>query len=569
MTAILPTSGPFASLAASAPDAIFTIDENSRILFANAASEAVFGYTPSELLGMRLTDLIPERLRAAHEAGLARYIRSGKRNIPWTGVELPGLRKDGSEVPLEISFGEFVGEDGRRIFSGFMRDVSERTRQQMEVQDARARAEAALSELAAVGRVMDLALASATYDRMMRELLAGLRRELRADTATVLLLDDESSELIVQATDGIELDPSVRIPVDRGLPRQIAQSERSLVVEDLSTVEVMHPALRQIVSLLAVPLRADEALIGVLHVGTRTRREFSPADVRLLELVAGRMSGGLARTRLYQAERAARRDAEEARAALQQQERELLRLNEQLELRRREAEDAARSREEVLSIVSHDLRNPVNTVMMSASLLSDPTFTLDEAQRQKQLDIIQRSAERMSRLIQDLLDVARMEGGRLPLSLDLVDAVALARETVESFRPIAKQKSVTIACEAEDALPSIHADRDRIIQALSNYLSNAVKFSPDGARVQVRVRRGDHGVRFDVVDEGPGLTEETLANVFARFWQAERTAHMGSGLGLAIVKGIVESHGGRAWASNGRAGGGCFSFEIPAAGSAG
>ena len=112
----------FEALAESAPDAILTIDAQSTILSANPAVERIFGWDPGELVGRPLTTLIPERMRAAHDAGLARYLNSGRRNIPWTGVALPGLTKDGREIPLEISFGEFLDDEGRRVFSGFVRE---------------------------------------------------------------------------------------------------------------------------------------------------------------------------------------------------------------------------------------------------------------------------------------------------------------------------------------------------------------------------------------------------------------------------------------------------------------
>lgn len=555
----------FEALAESAADAIFTIDGNSTILFANAASERVFGYRPDELVGKRLTDLVPERLRAAHTAGLARYLKSGRRNIPWTGVELPGLRRDGSEVPLEISFGEFVDEDGQRVFSGFMRDVSERARQKRELEEARMVAESALRELASVARVMDLALASGTYEGMLGELMLGLRQELGVDEATVLLLDESTQELVVQMADGIDLDRSIRIPVGQGLAGRVAQAGHPIVIEDVATADIVHPQLRkEMASLVAVPLRADGSLVGAVHVGTRERRTFSAGEIRLLELVADRMGGVLARTRLYHAEQAARRDAEEARAALLEKERELIRVNEELDRRRVEAEAAVVSRDEVLSVVSHDLRNPVSTVMMSAGLLADPQFHLSDDQRKKQVDVIRRSAQRMNRMIQDLLDVARIKGGRLTVSRRCEEASLLATEAYDSFRPIAAEKNQTLECEIASDLPRVNVDRDRIFQVLSNYLNNAVKFSPTGSPIILRaVRTADGGVRFAVQDRGPGIRPADLANVFTRFWQAKGTAHMGSGLGLAIAKGIVEAHSGRVGAESMPGGGSTFWLELP------
>ena len=530
-------SASFEALAESATDAIVIIDDRSIITFANPAVERVFGYTRAELIGRPLHDLMPLRFREAHHRGIQRYLATGAKNISWSSVALPGLRKDGTEVPLEISFGEFVDEDRRRVFSGFMRDVSERERQRRELEQARATAEEALRELATVGRVLDLAMASSTYEGLLTELLHGLRTELRADEATVLLVDDRTQELVVQHCDGIDLDRRIRVPIGRGLAGKVAASGAPVYVEDVSREEVIHPRLREtIASMLAVPIRSDGRLIGVLHVGTRERRAFTAADQRLLDIVAARVAGVLARTRVYHAERRAREEAEAAR----------------------------RSRDDVLGIVSHDLRNPVSTIAMAAALLDDPEIQLTPEQRSKQLDIIRRSAHRMNRLIQDLLDVARIEGGRLAVTLRCERSLPVASETYEAFRQIAARKEIALDCQVAENLPDTLIDRDRIVQVLSNLLNNAVKFTPAGGRITLRAARTEHGrCRFDVIDTGTGIDAEHLPHVFNRFWQAKRTAHMGTGLGLAIAKGIIDAHRGRIWVESRPGEGSIFSFELP------
>ena len=132
-----PSASLFEALAESAPDAIVTIDADSTILSANQAVRRVFGYEPDDLIGERLTVLIPAHLRERHEAGMSRYLRTGEKRIPWTGVRLEGLRQSGEHIPIEISFGEFIDASGRRVFSGFIRDVTEQVRQQQALESAR------------------------------------------------------------------------------------------------------------------------------------------------------------------------------------------------------------------------------------------------------------------------------------------------------------------------------------------------------------------------------------------------------------------------------------------------
>ena len=538
--------GRFEALARSAPDAILTIDAESIVLSANPAVERIFGYEPEELIGRSLHVLIPERMRHSHDTGVEHYLATGKRNVPWTGLLLPAVRKDGSEIPVEISFGEFIEPNGRRVFSGFVRDVSERVRYERDLEAARAaavaarhQAEAALRELRAIGRITDVAIGRSTYDEMLHELLARLSEELSVDEASVLLVDDASRSLVMSATHGpSELaDPTKRIPIGSGIAGRVAATGEPVVIEDLSRTEVVGTRLAaQMSSTAVVPVRNENRVVGVLRVSSRERRAFGPEDIRLLEIVADRMAGALARTRLFEAERRAREEAEQARHA----------------------------RDEVLSIVSHDLRNPVSTVAMSAALLRDPELTLSDEERLVQLDVIARSAERMHRLIRDLLDVARIERGSLTIDCRCHDAGALAAEACDSFQGVAQEKSLVLEYEVADGLPKVYVDRDRILQALSNFLNNSVKFTPAGGRVVVTVRGApDRGVRFDVTDTGPGIVPDELPHVFTRFWQARRTAHLGTGLGLSIVKGIAVAHRGTVDVQSEVGHGSTFSLVLP------
>lgn len=540
------SDGRFEALARSAPDAILTINAESIVLSANPAVERIFGYTPEELIGGSLHVLIPERLRQSHDAGVEHYLSTGRRNVTWTGLFLPAVRKDGTEIPVEISFGEFIEPSGRHVFSGFVRDVSERVRYERDLEAARSsavaahhEAELALRELRAIGRITDVAIGRSTYDEMLHELLARLSVELAVDEASVLLLDESTGELVMSAThEPVDMEElSVRVPVGMGVAGRVAASGEPLVVEDLRTADAVSPRLAtRMSSTAAVPVSNENRVVGVLRVSTIEPRAFAPDQVRLLEIVADRMAGALARTRMFEAERHAREEAERARVA----------------------------RDEVLSIVSHDLRNPVSTVAMSAALLRDPELTLSDDERRVQLDVIARSAERMDRLIRDLLDVARIEQGRLTIDCRCHDPRALAEEACGAFRAVAREKSITLVCDAAGELPLVYADRDRIVQLLSNYLNNAMKFTPPGGRIAVAAREEPgRSVRLSVSDTGPGIAAEELPHVFTRFWQAKRTAHLGSGLGLAIARGIATAHRGSVDVESEIGRGSTFSLVLP------
>lgn len=228
-----------------------------------------------------------------------------------------------------------------------------------------------------------------------------------------------------------------------------------------------------------------------------------------------------------------------------------------------ESQQAVRAREEVLAIVSHDLRNPLNAVTLGASLLK-LSETLS-AEDREQVETIEVSARRMARLIEDLLDVTRLEGGkRLPIEPAAVEPAELLREAEGIFRAQAAVGSVTIGYDIDDTLPAVFADRHRVMQIMTNLIGNSMKFTPPGGRIDVRARpvEGDE-VLFSISDTGPGIPKEHLLDIFSPYWQAKRAERLGAGLGLPIAKGIVEAHGGRIWVASEPGRGTDFYFTLP------
>jgi signal transduction histidine kinase len=228
-------------------------------------------------------------------------------------------------------------------------------------------------------------------------------------------------------------------------------------------------------------------------------------------------------------------------------------------------EDAAASiqaREQVLKIVSHDLRNPLHTVSMCASLLLDLPMPPDK--QAEHLRRIKRAGERMNRLVQDLLDVAKLEAGRVAIATREVDVVPMMREAQEMLTAIASEKELKLELEVADGLQSIAADEGRVIQVLSNLVGNAVKFTPAGGTITIRAEDAPGGVRFSVSDTGVGMSQEQLSKLFGQFWQANPADRRGIGLGLSIAKGIVEAHGGRIWVESQPGVGTTFHFTLSA-----
>jgi PAS domain S-box-containing protein len=274
-----------------------------------------------------------------------------------------------------------------------------------------------------------------------------------------------------------------------------------------------------------VPLIARGALLGAIGlIAQRTSRPLGPSEVRLAEELARRAALSIDNARLY--------------------------------LSARHASD---SRDDVLAIVAHDLRNPLGTLMLHVGLLRDQIAP----EHERSLASIEKSARRMNRLIQDLLDISRLESGRLPLSRERLPAAMLLAEALDAQKPLAAAAGIQLVLEAEHDLPDLWADHDRIAQMFENLIGNAVKFTPTGGRITVRASTRDGEVQFEVADTGQGIAPEDQAHVFDRFWQGRKSRREGAGLGLPIVKGLVETHAGHIWLVSQPGTGTTVFFTIP------
>lgn len=546
--------------------AIFALDPEGNILTWNAGAERIKGYRPEEIIGKNFStfytpeDLAdgkpPRELEIAARTGT--YEEEGWR-----------VKKDGSRFWASVLITALHDAAGGLVgFAKVTRDVTERRQAQerelktvrhLAEQEAEHRAmQARAEELAALNRELEERAREERALRTLAQTITGAVRipELMRQIAEGAISVSEASGAYVEQIDPTGEFVEVVAVAGAGTPtcghrvefpgslteEIIARREPVFLVRMEGIGAAMAPYLSEQCdgcSVLVVPLVASEKVLGALVlIREADAPPFEHGIVNRVRTLADLASIALQRI-----------------AALDESER-----------RRAEAEAAVRGRDEVLSIVSHDLRNPLGTVTMSASLLRDREIQLSDDQREQQLDVIARSAKRMNRLIQDLLDVARIEGGRFTLSCRCEEPGALASEACESFRQIAADKALTLHCRTAQGLPRILVDRDRILQVISNFLNNAIKFTPEGGKILLDVATGDGGgVRFSVVDTGSGIKAEDLPHLFRKFWQAKQTAHLGSGLGLAIAKGIAEAHHGTVAAESEPGRGSTFSLILPVA----
>lgn len=222
---------------------------------------------------------------------------------------------------------------------------------------------------------------------------------------------------------------------------------------------------------------------------------------------------------------------------------------------------AASSRDEVLRVVSHDLRSPLQCIALTAQQLESG---LEPQVLHRSVDRILRASRSMARLIDDLLDVASIEAGRLGLRPSPLRPDALVREAIDAHLAQAESQGIALTMAAVTST-TIVGDPGRLQQALSNLVGNALKFTPTGGAVLVCADDDDGFVRISVVDSGPGLLREHVAHAFDPFWQSRPADRRGRGLGLAIAKGIVEAHGGRIWIESELGRGTIVRFTVPKA----
>lgn len=519
-----------AAILEATPDVVATADPEGRLLYLNQAGKRMLGLTSDDALGEHeLADLLTESEvgRILREA-LPVAIRDGS----WGGETL-FCRRDGREVPMSQVILAHVDQDGSvRFISTIARDVSDRRRREEELRFLAEASKAFASTLA--------------YDTTLQS-LARIGASRLADLCIVDINENGTVQRVALAHRDPRQESSLQWlkrypPVDRravGVDAAIRTGRSELVprveaawLRAAARDEAHYRAFLELGprSAIIVPLVARDRTFGAISLySLRDDLRFGHEQLDLAEELSRRAALAVENARLY-----------------------------------RDSQEATRIRDEVLRIVAHDLRNPLNTISLSAGLLRE-TIPGDREAERRQIGVIERSIERADRLIRDLLDVARMAGRHLNVDRKPEDSTRLANEAVDLHRGLARQKGLRLEAEIPESLPAIEADRDRILQVFSNLIGNAIKFTPAGGTITIGAEDADREVRFFISDTGPGISEDQIPHLFDPFWQVQRGSSDGAGLGLAIVRGIVEAHGGRIWVESELGVGSTFRFAIPTA----
>jgi PAS domain S-box-containing protein len=542
-------------LFASIRDAVVVADaETARVVLWNPAATELFGYVPTEALQLYLPDVVDDLLATPQWAET--LARGDARHT----VELFARRKDGGEVYVELTLSRLQSAaSGRAFVLAVVRDVSERREAEEEriermrervAHEHAATSHRRLAVLAEASRLLD---ASLDYERTLQEVARVAVRTL-ADWCIVHLLEadgvirwlalahgDPAKEALARelqerypATEGVARVLRTGVPElyggDGGDGGGTSDSEREARAHDAEHLRMLRELDSR--SVMIVPLVARGRMLGAVSlISTAAGRVYDASDLAIAEELARRCGQAVDNARLHQ-----------------------------------EAQAALKARDRFVSIASHELRTPIARVKGYAEMLlaaqSDGDLTPEMLQRS--LQRIDNASDRLAGLVRDLLDVSKISAGNLPLRVRLVDVTELVREVVGRYQ---EQLGAGLLLDILGTPVTVSADPERLEQVLINLLDNAVKYSPDGPELRVRLQAKARGVLLEVSDRGIGLppsTAERIFEPFSRASNAEERQITGMGLGLYICRNIVEQHHGRIWArSNGEGSGTTMCVWLP------
>jgi PAS domain S-box-containing protein len=572
------------TLAEVDPDGIIVMDDRSIILAINPSVERILGYAPDELVGQPLSILIPERFRDSHRAGVERYLGTGKRNIPWSGVELPALAKSGREVPVEIAFGEYV-EGGQHVFAGFIQDLSAWKRE-----EARREAEHGVTRV----------LASAVdAEEVAPEVLAAVCEALGWELGAFWEPDTSAQRLqsvAVWHRGDDRMDPFTEVcrawsfQRGEGLPGRVWRDAHALwiadVLRDQNFPRLQTAAAVGLRAAFAFPIVVGTEVAGVMEFFAREVEEPDEALLRTMEVIGHDVGQYLRRRRVERERDQALAEAMEARtlaeehaveleelqAELEMTNDELQQVNENLLERTREAEreralaqEANRAKAEFLAAMSHELRTPLNAVIGYADLIHSGIPEPSPPGTLRQVERIRLASRHLLSLIEEVLAFVRLEANREVVRSESFDACMVVEEVRAVVEPLAAAKGLMLRATAPKGPLPMRGDPGKVRQILISILDNAVKFTEAGF-IDFDARTEEGYVSFHIRDTGPGIAPEHRERIFEPFWQADQSSTRtagGLGLGLAVAARLARAVSGEISVASEPGRGSVFTVRIP------
>jgi len=594
----------YRAIVEAAVDGIINIDSRGTINYTNKGVENIFGYEQEEMLGRNVNMLMPEPYHTQHDSYLRNYLGGGTPKVIGIGREVPGKRKDGTIFPLDLSVSQYTVE-GMRYFTGLVRDISERKEAERELRESEARFQAiaattsiaifisrledgqiiyanqgllkmfSLEESPGNNRLEELfydrkdeklvmmmlgrtGMISNTEQRLVRKngevfwaIMAGQKIDYQGRPALLAIITDISeqkeTEYILEKTGrslaeaqriahvgSFEWDPAGDIiKWSDETYRILGEEPQSFQPTLTDTISRIHPADRD---------KFQAVIDQVRENGEKPIREVRitrPNGEERTLIIRGEMQSGVR--------------AEGAR---------MLGIVQDITERKK----VETLKNEFVSVVSHELRTPLTSIVGSLGLIKGLYKEAMPDEMGSMVNIAHDNSERLVRLINDILDIEKIESGRMEFDLEPLDLSLLLKKALLANQGYAEKYGVKLEVTRDPGEVMVLGDHDKIMQVMANLISNAAKFSPSGDRVEVELEKNGEMARVSVIDHGAGIPPNFQSRVFEKFMQADSTDTRkkgGTGLGLSICKSIVESHQGQIAFETQPGRGTRFFFDLP------
>ncbi|MFQ5443053.1 MAG: ATP-binding protein [Nitrospinales bacterium] len=527
-------------------DAIISMDVDGKIRNWNKGAETMFGWLSSQVIGKNLAEIIiPPRYRESHGKGLERFLTTGKAKVLNQQIEIFALHHDGHEFPIEISISATKWANSF-IFTGIIRDISQR-------REAMKQAQQLTEEYEVMHAIAKGLHNSNSIDSMLKvamQTIVDSKVFNFENRAGVFITEENEQEFFLVSSIGEFSKEFSEIDKQSLIKNGVGRSHQDSEEESVNNICLVDPSqgkrYRGIENkgLYVVPLRGHIGLIGLLVLFAS---ETTPSYERNREILLS--IGGLIADAIqhYQCEEKTKKQNEELAAANNK----LKELNE--------------LKNKFLGIASHDLRSPLYLIRAYSEILKDGLIENINETHQKLAEKIFNSSEFMKTLLENLLDVSKIESGKFVLNKNDENLNSLAKHQVEIHQFISHKKNIEICLDLGE-IPLVHCDKNAIIQVMGNFIDNAIKYSPANTKIHVSTAKDGEGIRFSVRDEGPGICTNEQKLLFGEF-QTLSTKPTGgeksTGLGLAIVKKLVTQHEGEVGVFCELGKGSTFFFVLP------
>jgi PAS domain S-box-containing protein len=515
----------FRSFLESAPDGVVIIDSRGSIVLVNAQTERLFDYERSELIGQPVEMLLPEHLREVHGRHRQGFLADPRPRAMGAGLDLHGRRRDGTEFPIDISLSPLETEDGVLLASS-IRDITDRKR-----------AEQYFATQHEVTRVL---AESGPGENVVPRVLQALAEGMEWEVGEYWGLDEGIQALRcadIWHVPGIDVSkleaslPDLTFERGSGIPGHVWSEGTPVRIENI--VEGAHflrssPAVELgLRAAVGLPIKSESRFLGAMVFFSREIRALDTALVEMMSALSAQVGQFIERRRIQ--------------------------------------DEADRMKDEFFSLVSHEFRTPLTSISGYTELLTERAAELTGEERAHFLDVIKRNSKRLRRLVDDLLFISKVQAGKFSITPREVDLTKLVKQCVEASTPLAEENGLALSLEA-DEMPPIVGDPDRLGQLLDNLISNAVKYTPEGERVDVSLSMNSNSVVMQVTNTGVYVPPEDRERLFERFFRRSDPSAQdvqGVGLGLTIAKSIVHAHTGKIEVHSTEEVGTTFRVELP------